>query len=219
MPAKREFRSHLRKRGVREPRRFIVIATEGTKTEKQYFEAMALADAFTPTSKVHIEVLEKLSTDSSPTHIIEMLDAFKRKYVLRKYDELWMVIDLDQWQDRELGTVAAQCVQKNYQLAVSNPCFELWLLLHFKSLDDYTDAELVEMAKNKHVTAKRTWLDKELVNVLGSYNKAAIKPTRFFPFANVAIARAKDLDTSPEHRWPNTLGTRVYLLVESIKNR
>ncbi len=217
MSPKREFRPHRRKSGFREFK-LIVIATEGTHTEKQYFEAMASPEHyFNP--RVHIEVLDRLTEASSPKHVLELLNAFKSEYALGKEDELWMVIDLDRWHNRELSSVAARCVQKNYKLAVSNPCFEFWLLLHFKSLDDYTDAELVEMAANRRVTKERTWLDKELVNVLGSYNKSAIEPARFLPFVDQAIIRAKVLDVSPEHRWPNTLGSRVYLLAESIKNR
>ena len=33
---------------------------------------------------------------------------------------------------------------------------------------------------------------------------------------SVAIERAAALDVSPADRWPNTLGTRVYLLAKSI---
>ena len=35
----------------------------------------------------------------------------------------------------------------------------------------------------------------------------------------VAIERAKLLDKNPSDRWPQTLGTRVYLLAESVMNR
>ncbi|MBQ3772166.1 MAG: hypothetical protein II834_09580 [Bacteroidaceae bacterium] len=34
-----------------------------------------------------------------------------------------------------------------------------------------------------------------------------------------AIARAKVLDKNPSDRWPQSLGTRVYLLAESVMNR
>jgi hypothetical protein len=185
-------------------------------TEKQYFDAMA---KFYSNPRVHVEVLDRLTEASSPRHVLELLNAFKNEYSLGREDELWVVIDLDRWRDPKLSEVARLCAQKNYELAVSNPCFELWLLLHLKPLDDYTDVELVDMLENRRVNSKRTWLERELVNVLGSYNKSAIDPTRFLPLVDVAIARARELDVSPEHRWPNTLGTRVYLLAESIKGR
>jgi len=34
-----------------------------------------------------------------------------------------------------------------------------------------------------------------------------------------AIERARALDKNPADRWPQTLGTRVYLLAESVMNR
>ena len=34
-----------------------------------------------------------------------------------------------------------------------------------------------------------------------------------------AIARAKVLDKNPSDHWPQSLGTRVYLLAESVMNR
>jgi hypothetical protein len=148
--------------------------------------------------------------------VLQVLNGFEKEYLLGKDDELWMVVDLDRWHNRELGSVAAQCIQKNYHLAVSNPCFELWLLLHIKSLDDCTDLELQELAENKRVSDKRTRLEIELVNELGSYNKSNPDTSKFLPSVNVAIDRARELDLHPEHRWPNSLGTRVYLLAESI---
>ena len=48
---------------------------------------------------------------------------------------------------------------------------------------------------------------------------------RLQPFADIkvhveeAIERAKALDKNPADRWPQTLGTRVYLLAESVMNR
>jgi hypothetical protein len=83
-------------------------------------------------------------------------------------------------------------------------------------LSDYADVELQELAENKHVSDKRTRLEIELVDELGSYNKSNPNTSKFLPFVGMAIDRARKLDTHPEHRWPNSLGTRVYLLAEAI---
>jgi len=200
--------------GSRSLSRLIIIATEGTHTEKKYFEDMVTQYYHNP--RVHVQVLERLTSASSPEHVLKVLNSFEKEYLLGKDDELWMVIDLDRWHNRELGSVAAQCKQKDYRLAVSNPCFELWLLLHVKSPDDYTDVELQELAENKHVSEKRTRLERELLDKLGSYNKSNPDTSKFLPFVDIAIERARALDPHPEHRWPNGLGTRVYLLAETI---
>src|SRR4030042_599106 len=199
--------------------KLIIIAAEGTKTEKIYFEDMASAEYYR-NQGVHIEILERDTKASSPKHILSCIDGFKKKYGLQlnKDDELWMVIDKDKWTLGELSLVASECKKKCYLLAVSNPCFEFWLLLHVKSLDDYSNSEKAAIAKNTHVSSKKTFLEKELTKVLGSYNKGNPDTSKFLPVVDVAISRAKVLDTKPTDRWPNGLGTRVYRLAISIKN-
>ena len=166
-------------------------------------------------SKVHVEVLSRETTASSPEYVIRVLDRFKQEFRLNRYDELWMVIDVDSWGDEKLSLIAAQCTQKKYYLAVSNPSFELWLLLHLKSPEEYSETELNEFAENRK-ESRRTRLEKEIVNLLGSFNKINPDTSQFLPYVEMAIARARSLDTNPEHRWPNKLGTRVYLLAERI---
>jgi hypothetical protein len=45
-----------------------------------------------------------------------------------EFDQVWCVVDVDEYQDLEQ---AVRCAKRaRIELAVSNPCFELWLLLH-----------------------------------------------------------------------------------------
>ncbi|MHB8104278.1 MAG: RloB family protein [Dehalococcoidales bacterium] len=215
----RKFPKLVRRSGIRIPR-LIIIASEGTNTEKTYFEDMSSAEYYR-NPRVHVEVLERENTDSSPGHVLDCLDNYTKKYhlSLKKDDELWLVIDRDKWTEKELSAVASTCQQKCYFFAVSNPCFELWLLLHIKSLDDYGQSERNDFTKNKHINRKKTLLEQELCNILGSYNKANLDTSRFLPFIDRAIERARLLDIVPTERWPNRLGTRVYLLAESIIKR
>ena len=124
--------------------------------------------------------------------------------------------DKQSWTLEEIVEVAQVCLQKGYYLAVSNPCFELWLLLHIKSLENYSDSVLQAFIENKKVSSNRTRIEKELILLLGSYNKSNLETSSFLPFVKEAIENAKKLDHNPEQRWPNQLGTRVYRLVEKI---
>jgi hypothetical protein len=214
MLPKREFKPRLRGRNLRDAK-LIVIAAEGTQTEKKYFEAVVSAEKFR-NPKVHVKVLERLSTASDPAKVMEQLDGFRREFSLNRYDELWMVIDFDRWGEQKLGAIAQACRQKEYLLAVSNPCFELWLLLHVCRLSDYTAEELERLLQNEKVGRDRRAIEMELVRLLGSYNKGNPDCSRFLPSVETAIAQAQTLDTNPEHRWPNDLGTRVYLVVKTI---
>ena len=40
---------------------------------------------------------------------------------------------------------------------------------------------------------------------------------QFAPYVGIATERARSLDLSPTDRWPNTLGTHVYRVIEAIK--
>lgn len=51
---------------------------------------------------------------------------------------------------------------------------------------------------------------------MGSYHESNYDAQMLVKYVNVAIARARAIDVNPADRWPQTLGTRVYLLAESI---
>ena len=217
MPIKRIFRPRKRRSGIRDPK-LVIIATEGTNTEPAYFNDM-VSPRYFYNPRIHVEVLQREEKASAPEYIIRLLDEFRSQYKLKPgLDELWLVLDTDRWGDAKLSSIGMLCHQKDYKMAVSNPCFELWLLLHHRSLDDYPKEILDEFRENRR-TGKRTRLGVELVELLGEYSKTALKTENFLPYVQEAIERARALDTHPEHRWPNDLGSRVYLLVERIMDR
>ncbi len=194
-------RDFKRKSGFRDAK-LIVIATEGERTEPRYFEGVR-ARYHRPS--VQVEILKRSTEGSSPRHVQRELDQFRRDYNLIEGDELWMVVDRDRWTDNHLADVARQCDQKGYFLAVSVPCFELWLLLHIED----PDRETIQ-----GVTCKG--LVQRIRRLLGSYNKTNPEVERFIDGIEDAIARARNRDDNPADRWPQSAGTRVYLLAEKI---
>ncbi len=214
MPSKR-FVPPTRASGNRDAK-LIIIATEGEFTEKRYLEDLAFLFR---RQNIYVKVLDRLDSASDPARVLVELDKFRQDYSLRRnYDELWLVVDVDRWGQRKLSEVTSLCEQKLFRYAVSNPCFELWLLLHLKSLDEYPKETLQEFRENKrpHAKHERTRLDQELVTLLGSYNKSNPDTDKFLEHVETAIDRAKALDVHPEHRWPNDLGSRVYLIAEKM---
>jgi hypothetical protein len=214
MPEKRPFPRQTRRSNYRDAR-LIIVATEGTNTEKQYFDDLGTVH-FKPW--IRVEVLSRVETASAPEYILEQLNYFKAYFKLSYQDELWLVIDVDRWGDRKLAEITALCQQKGYFSAISNPCFELWLLLHIRDLSAYPSEILAEFRANRK-QGNRSRLEIELVNLLGSYNKSNLDTTPYLPRISEAIERARRLDRYPDERWPGDLGSRVYLLVESIMDR
>ncbi len=175
--------------------RLFIIATEGKNTEKQYFSIFR-------NSRIQVLVLETIDNKSAPEYVCNRLDDFIREYDLDDKDDLWLMLDVDRWGDKKLSKVTQLACQKEYFLAISNPCFEIWLYFHFK------DSEFTEITCQE--------LENYLKGILGSYNKSKLDLEKYKPYIDEAIERAKKYDLAPDGRWPQTIGSHVYKIVEKI---
>lgn len=201
--------------------RLIVVASEGKDTERIYFKA--LAKEYT-NPRVHVHILERSEAEqnnSSPEQVLKQLNDYKEQYALEADDELWLVVDKDRWTEAMLSRVATECAQDDYMhMALSNPCIELWLLLHLVDVTSLTSEEQQQWLENRRKSKSADpYLKVRLRQEMGSYHEAAYDAQMLIAHVEEAIERAKTLDKNPTDRWPQTLGTRVYLLAESVMNR
>ena len=201
--------------------RLIVIASEGKDSERIYFKALA-KEYINP--RVHVHILERSvdeQNSSSPEHVLKQLNDYKSQYELEADDELWLVVDKDRWTDGMLSRVATVCAQDvSMRMALSNPCFELWLLLHLEDAALLTSEEQQLWMENRRRSKNADpYLKARLRQKMGSYHESAYDAPTLIAHVESAIERARTLDKTPADRWPQTLGTRVYLLAESVMNR
>ena len=175
--------------------RLFIIATEGRKTEKQYFSMFG-------NKKCQVQVITNEDNKSAPAYILKQLKGFKNEFQLKDDDELWLMIDVDRWGNKNLAAVAAQAGHNKFNLAVSNPCFEVWLYLHHDDLD------------HQPITVDE--MKQRLRNLLGGYNSSKLDTARFVEHIDRAITRAKALDINKDERWPSRTGTHVYKVVEKV---
>ncbi len=193
--------------------RLVVIAAEGRETENIYFEAMKVSLC---ASKVHVEVLHRDSDQSSPEHVFDQIHQFMSEYNIEEDDQLWVVVDKDRWKVKMLAEIARYCAQnKNLSFCVSNPCFELWLLLHIEDIATYSDEQMDALAKNKKTNGK-TWLKQRMKDLTEHYQESSYDAMALLQHVQSAIERAERLDVKPNDRWPQKVGTRVYRLAKSI---
>jgi hypothetical protein len=213
----RERTDLFRESNVKPKEKIIVLAYEGNNTEAIYFEALKDDIRFND-DLIYLVSLRrpKNDTKSAPSHVFRKLKKeAKEEYNFEAKDELWMVIDRDKWSN--IPEIFALCENEgNFYLALSNPCFEFWLLLHLKEIGDFNSAELESIFRNKKVSKKKTYL-KQLLNSLlfDGYNESNPKPERFIPEIDKAILRAKALDNNHEN-YPTGLGSHVYKLAEKL---
>lgn len=183
--------------------RLVVLATEGQETERQYFEGLQ-ARGDVDRSRVQIQVIATPEDgDSAPEYVLERLTEFLDATQLLADDEIWLVIDVDRWGAKKLGQVTQACVDKNVGLAVSNPCFELWLIFHFTEQPQFNSCKDCERHLRQH---------------FGGYNKANLRLQRY-PKACVrqALERAARQSPGSSERWPSACGSHVYRIFESFQ--
>ena len=177
----------------------------------------------------------KLASSANPKNILDKMDKYisdhKDEYNFddHKDDEFWLIMDVDDHTDKDIkdasgasnldkwNEVLSQCKNNKYQYAVSNPFFELWLLLHF---DDVVNEDRIYAVTDSH-SYEQTSHYRDRLKELGVPLKKT-KSIRVNDYAkyskdkiNEAILRAKVLG-NPSCDWPQDLGTTVYRLLESI---
>ena len=193
-PKKR--RSFFRKPGKRRYRRLFILAVEGSITERQYFNRFN-----GPNSTIRISCL-KGKHHSSPNQVLRRMESHLRDEELRKDDQAWLVVDKDQWTDRQLKELLDWAnTNDNFGLALTNPKFELWILFHFEDCKGPLSSKNCLEKLERHLPRYDKSIDIRLIN------DAMVK---------MAISRAKERDRPPCRDWPRTTGTTVYRLAEAI---
>ena len=165
MPRERE--DLFRESNSLEKEKIIVLAFEGNDTEAIYFDEFKSSENFDE-ALIFLHLLKRPKSDnnSAPNHVFKKLKKeAKDEYNFNDSDELWMIIDTDRW--KNIPVVISECKKlTNMFVAVSNPCFEFWLLLHIKNILEYDENELGLIMKNGKVTNKKNYVDVKLTEIL-----------------------------------------------------
>ena len=138
---------------------------------------------------------------SSPEQTLARAEAHVTELQPEEGDQVWLVLDTDRWSEKQLITVSRTCQDRNWGLTISNPCFELWLYLHYADLPAGYDGSGQNLKR-----------DLGEVCLPGGYS-----PATALPNLPRAIARAKILDRNPDLRLPPAYVTQVYRLAVAME--
>jgi hypothetical protein len=150
-------RGHVEKRGSRrrQIKPVILIVTEGAQTEPKYFEHFRNRH-----TNIDIRVVGN-KTGAGETDYLSLIRKaadYREKNQLSPTsgDATWVVADGDvnynnpdpiATKEKQLSQARKLADKKGIRLALSNPCFELWYLLHFqyttKFLKDYAAVKVM----------------------------------------------------------------------------
>jgi hypothetical protein len=113
------------------PKPLVLIVCEGKKTEPEYFNEIRIKKRI---SKDRIKIITSKECGGTDPKTIVVCAKEKRKELAKIegliYDEVWCVFDHDDHD--KLKEAIDQAKGNKFNTAFSNPCFELWCLLHFE---------------------------------------------------------------------------------------
>jgi hypothetical protein len=170
----------------------LLVCCNALKTEKDYLQG--LKDHL-ETPAVTVRFKPKVC---SPSQLVDFAIA-ERARQAEEFDQVWCVFDVDQYPD--VATAVAKARREDVEIALSNPCFEIWLILHFVAHTAPADTykALLPMLK-KHVK---------------SYDKTRLNFKDYRDGWPDAVGRARGLASAgQEHR--HNPSTGVWRLVQDI---
>jgi len=173
---------------TREERRSVLILTNGSRTEVDYFKALRhetwiTADKVTPRFEA-----------GAPAAVVKRAAEIRAD---NAYDEAWVVCDVDEF---DVQRAITQAQKDDYvELALSQPCFEVWLILHLKPGCPWF--------------ANATKVGEHLEKILPHWDKAAIRFSDFSAGVLNARDHAKGLGEPPDAN-PSTA---VWRVIESLR--
>ena len=205
----RKMNSYYRRLGSRQPGRCILIVCEGAETEPNYFESLR---NYLKLSNIRVKIKDHAG---APISVVEeALDLVeKRNKDIRdgrtnapQFEAIWCVFDVENpCNNQSFDQAVLIADQNNFSLAVSNPAFEFWYVLHFKcTTRPFSNGnELKEYLKQ---------------HCIPGYYPAMLVFTNLVNSTQTAVRHAKSvLENHPQgdQRFPNP-STCVHLLVEEM---
>lgn len=167
---------------ARAARRDLLVFTEGTVTEETYLTYWHRRFR----ASVNVEIHEFHGTPAALVRRAADAKAAneraERKGRGRTHDEVWCVFDVDE--HPHLADAIEMAAANGIRVAISNPCIELWFLLHFADQTAYLSRHEAQARAKTHLGAGKG-LDGATLELLAS---------RYLD----ARSRAQQLDTKHE---------------------
>jgi hypothetical protein len=115
----------------------IAIVSEGQKTEDIYFNGIR-REFRLATARLRV-----VGLGADPLRVVQEAESLRPEY-----DQTWAVFDVEApgahaIPHARLSQAVERAEGSGIRCAISNPCFELWLLLHFHSQTAYLNNEAV----------------------------------------------------------------------------
>lgn len=136
-----------RRKPTRNPKVRFTLFCEGRKTEPQYFRALRsqyngslVSIQFGDKGRVPITLAEKALKFAKSARAERGRSG--RRNLFEELDQVWVVFDRDEHE--RFDEAVSLCEANRIGVARSNPCFEVWLILHMVDYDRQDDRHRVK---------------------------------------------------------------------------
>ena len=133
-----------RNRQMRPKNKVVIIICEG-KTEEKYFKHFS-------SRKIRLHV--KTTKERDPLNLIKQAQEYEKEIgaSVKAGDSIWVVFDMDD--EKRVGMAFNISKRKKYNLILSIPSFEFWIVLHLREWNEdnrVTSKELDEEIKRNGI--------------------------------------------------------------------
>ena len=191
------------------PANYLIVC-EGKKTEPNYFNGLKrkINEKYGNKVDVVIPNIDVKGTGMNTTSLVKYTQK-KVNQANKVYGQVWVVFDKDDYNDEQFDSAIDNC---NYNVAWSNPNFEIWLLAHFKKVNRYIskDNVLQELSKEFH----KKGLGDYGKNDINIFDKVTSEGRLHTAIKNCEYMEELNKDGQTSQRNPMT---RVYKLVDGLK--
>lgn len=145
--AKRRNNTLKRKERCRDYRDVCWVSAEG-HTERDYLDM----DAFKSAS-MSVRYPENIHPHRrDPKEVLKRFQKAMAAQNFRKNDEVWLLVDIDTWNKEDIQDLLKWAKKDpRRHIAISNPKFELFLVMHFERGNGCTTPQAVDSALKKHM--------------------------------------------------------------------
>jgi hypothetical protein len=206
VPKRQSYRKGSKKKPQR--KKFLIVV-EGVVTECDYMNAIRRSLRL---SSVTIEIATGYT---DPVGIVNSAKKLRKSaFKSDPYDEVWCVFDVEAKVTQQARHGLAEAIdsakRSKISVAISNPCFEIWLLWHKESREGYTTSDVAQRrCQEIGITDADDGKDIQDVDnlVLNHYEAAKERAS------NMEAAHDRNLAATPEVRNPSS---GVFKLVDAI---
>jgi hypothetical protein len=209
-----------------EPLKRYYLIFEGIQTEIKYFEGLVNERKLLGINNmIELIILHKegdIQSHSHPKRLLELINEKKQELVgQEKYDkdidEFVIVFDRDSYKDGSEYLDFISISEPDNLLAVTSPCFELWLILHKEnSVEDYILEYETEILANHKVSNQHTYTSKLFSDLFQMNPKSNIDFEVFKDSINMAISQEQKICRSIRE-FTEKVGSNIGSLIELFR--